>query len=338
MFAPTISVVIPFYGKTYEQLLRAVESCSRQTVPPLEIVVVDDEGKPAAFFTPLFSLFPSFRLIPLQHGGPARARNEGIKQARGTHIVFVDADDYVFPGFFEHAISLLTADVDCVFFSIAESPNNSASCARPKTIVKPEIDRVLNRVLWSSSGIELRSCYGKVFSLSFLRRNNLCFPPLFQGEDVVFSFLASLFMSKIVIDPSFISYCYESQLPSSLSRSFDLDKIRQYQDEAQALLRVVETFALRGLKAQEAYYNIVCEIIPAAVKTVFCHPDNPMSFGKRYSEFKKFVRRDRCFVRAICRLHFSVCPTGLKRLSVFIHKVHLDALLFWYYNKKMKRT
>ena len=78
--SPFISIIIPFYGTADPVLLqRCLDSIRRQGMEEgsYEIIVVDDNGK-----------------------GLGGARNQGIRQATGTYLMFVDADDYLFPNHF----------------------------------------------------------------------------------------------------------------------------------------------------------------------------------------------------------------------------------------------
>lgn len=77
----------------------------------LEIVAVDDCSTDPYTLTLLSELEKGTRVRVLRHkknGGPARARNTGIRAASGEWIAFLDADDMLAPGTMEirsHAIS-----------------------------------------------------------------------------------------------------------------------------------------------------------------------------------------------------------------------------------------
>jgi glycosyltransferase involved in cell wall biosynthesis len=92
---PTVSVIIPAYNAA-EFVGRAIESALRQTVPALEILVIDDGSKDVT--AERVAQYPApVRLLRQANGGPASARNHGAREARGEWLAFLDADDAWFP-------------------------------------------------------------------------------------------------------------------------------------------------------------------------------------------------------------------------------------------------
>ena len=94
---PTISVVIPhFQGGA--QILDAVESVANQTVPPLEILVVDDHSPEENASLLNLVKEPSTKIIYLpRNTGQSAARNIGVQKARGEWVCFLDQDDVYLP-------------------------------------------------------------------------------------------------------------------------------------------------------------------------------------------------------------------------------------------------
>ena len=81
--ARAISVVIPTYNRA-ALLRRAVDSALAQTVPPAEILIVDDGSTDDT--AAVASTWPApVRYIATPNGGVARARNVGIGEARGRY-------------------------------------------------------------------------------------------------------------------------------------------------------------------------------------------------------------------------------------------------------------
>jgi glycosyltransferase involved in cell wall biosynthesis len=94
--APLVSVVMPVYnGEAF--VADAVRSALEQSHPNKEVIVVDD-GSTDGTLQALGRFGDAIRVVHLENGGPARARNAGIGQARGQYIAFLDADDIWLPG------------------------------------------------------------------------------------------------------------------------------------------------------------------------------------------------------------------------------------------------
>ncbi|WP_312920675.1 glycosyltransferase family 2 protein [Stutzerimonas nitrititolerans] len=99
-----ISVIIPAYN--YAQTLpRAVESVLVQLDDTVaELIVIDDgstDDTPQVIEALLASWPGRFRALRKENGGLASVRNSGIREARGTYLVFLDADDEMAPGALE---------------------------------------------------------------------------------------------------------------------------------------------------------------------------------------------------------------------------------------------
>jgi cellulose synthase/poly-beta-1,6-N-acetylglucosamine synthase-like glycosyltransferase len=91
----TVSVVIPAYNAA-ATIAAAIESVLAQTRPPEEIIVVDDGSKDET--SAVVELFgPAVRLLRQANAGCGQARNTGAREARGTWLAFLDADDLWLP-------------------------------------------------------------------------------------------------------------------------------------------------------------------------------------------------------------------------------------------------
>lgn len=90
---PTVSVVIPCYNAA-PFLRETLDSAINQTYPPLEILVIDD-GSTDDSAAIAESYGPPVRVIRQPNQGESVARNRGIDEAKGSHLLFLDADDLV---------------------------------------------------------------------------------------------------------------------------------------------------------------------------------------------------------------------------------------------------
>lgn len=97
--APLFSVVMPTHNRP-DYLAEAIASVVAQTEQDWELIVVDDASQPPA------EVPADPRIILVRNstsGGPAEARNTGIRRAAGSHIAFLDDDDGWAPTRLAHA-------------------------------------------------------------------------------------------------------------------------------------------------------------------------------------------------------------------------------------------
>jgi glycosyltransferase involved in cell wall biosynthesis len=92
---PRVSIVIPTYNRA-SIVRRAIDSVLAQTFDDLEILVVDD-GSTDDTRAALAGYPERVRTIHQENGGPAAARNHGMRLARGEYIGFLDSDDAYLP-------------------------------------------------------------------------------------------------------------------------------------------------------------------------------------------------------------------------------------------------
>ena len=93
-----VSVVIPVY-KVEPYLRRCVDSVLAQTLPELEIILVDD-GSPdncPAICDEYAARDSRIRVIHKENGGLASARNAGLREVYGAYVFFLDSDDWLEP-------------------------------------------------------------------------------------------------------------------------------------------------------------------------------------------------------------------------------------------------
>lgn len=118
----SFSVVVPLYNKERE-VARALRSALGQTLPPCEVVVVDD-GSTDGSAAEVEALAAAegrglVRLVRQTNGGVCAARNRGIAEARGTHIALLDADDAWRPGFLAEIAALVADYPGCGLYCTA---------------------------------------------------------------------------------------------------------------------------------------------------------------------------------------------------------------------------
>lgn len=107
-----VSVVVPCYnGEAY--LERTLQSALDQTLPPREVIVVDD-GSTDGSATVAQRFGSLVKVIRQENAGESRARNVGIEASSGDWVALLDADDVWEPTKLERQAEACTSRPDVV--------------------------------------------------------------------------------------------------------------------------------------------------------------------------------------------------------------------------------
>ncbi len=113
----TISIVIPVYN-VEAYLDRCIQSVVNQTYKKIEILLIDDgstdtSGNKCDEWAKKDN---RIKVIHKENGGLGSARNEGIRNATGDYIGFVDSDDWISSNMYAKLMELCinySADISC---------------------------------------------------------------------------------------------------------------------------------------------------------------------------------------------------------------------------------
>ena len=102
-----ISVIIPIYNAG-AYLRPALDSVIDQTLREIEIICVDDGSTDNSLeiIKEYQKVDERIRIVAENNAGPALARNNGMRRARGEYIAFLDADDIFEPTLLEDLYTL----------------------------------------------------------------------------------------------------------------------------------------------------------------------------------------------------------------------------------------
>ncbi len=153
---PTVSVIMAAYNGA-ALITETLASLSAQTFGDFEVIVVDDCSTDSTREVIAAWPDPRVRLVALeQNGGPVRARNRAIAEARGRYIAALDHDDLCHPERFARQVAYLDAHPDTVLLGTAadilEEGTTHASSYAPATTphLVAWLTRIENPLVWSS--------------------------------------------------------------------------------------------------------------------------------------------------------------------------------------------
>jgi glycosyltransferase involved in cell wall biosynthesis len=106
-----VSIIIPCHNYA-AYVGRAIESVKAQTYGPWECIVVDDGSTDGSLEAARAAIGddPRFQLLTQSNQRVAYTRNRGAHVGRGQYLMFLDADDWLYPDALERLVPALAAD------------------------------------------------------------------------------------------------------------------------------------------------------------------------------------------------------------------------------------
>ena len=293
-----VSIVVPVYnGEPYIET--CVNSLTAQTHSNLEIITVND-GSNDATLEKLNKLASDPRLVIVdkKNEGVSSARNEGIRQASGEFILFVDADDHLQPDAVEELLCAQEkSQADIVVLGFRNFgyniPEDATLIFEEDTYLNHQdivdyVKQYLNRPNKHSLFVY---SWGRLFKTEKIKNSQTFFNEgLISYEDVWFNFdmlnfTDSIFYlskplynyrrhqmltsatTKLVGDPKgFFAYVYalESARKYMLKHCPDADDVNQWHGNACVTYTIIQLIRLCGNINRHSFWTIrkyICKLM-----------------------------------------------------------------------------
>lgn len=283
----TYSFIIPHHN-TPDLLNRCLDSIPQRK--DIEIIVVDDNSdfdkKPQTNRTDV-----KFIYIDAEHTkGAGRARNEGVKYAKGRWLLFADADDH-----YTDRISILldnfmnVDDIDIVYLNACKFDQNGiVSDVNESRLIKaymnsmPQAEMRLRYDSWTP--------WSRMVKRKMVIENNIKFDELPAANDKMFGLLCSKHSKHITVEPEIV-YCYFR--PSYKSQT-DKKRTNLMFDE------IMDLQCRTQILYQEVGYNLIPSLLKIAFFSKYSKGVSKKTQLKKYIEVLK--KTNTSFIRDL--VHF----------------------------------
>ena len=230
-----ISVILPAYNAE-KYIAKTIESLLEQTIKDFEIICINDGSKDNTL-----KLLNSYAkndkrlvIIDKKNEGVWKARFDGIKQARGKYITFIDSDDYVNNDFLEK-----------LYKNITKNNSDIAICGfqridfETKKIISREMkyseDRIIDMKKNPEEVISINTAlWNKMYRAELLKGlENLKNPPRIL-EDMMFLAMLYLNVQKITfVDEILYNYMVIQGSAMNTLKKEEIENIQQAMLEVQ---------------------------------------------------------------------------------------------------------
>ena len=168
--APLVSIVVPTFNRVHD-LERALKSVQAQSYRDWEALVVDNHSTDgtAALIERMAEPRIRFSLI-LNDGVIAASRNQGVLQAKGAYLAFLDSDDWWVPEKLSRSVEALEAGADVVYHDLYLVRRQDQRRFKPSRTVRPVVPPVFADLLRGGNALATSSV---VVRPEFLRRVGL---------------------------------------------------------------------------------------------------------------------------------------------------------------------
>jgi len=236
-----VSVIVPFYNAQF-YIKNCLDVLSNQDFDrPFEVIMINDASTDNSKNIVEKCTLKNIRLYSIKsNGGPAKARNLGIIQAKGEYIFFLDVDDAIDPNtlteLYNTAKETLSDFVFCDSKWIENYQNqrsNIFSYHQDKVIKNSELTETMKKRLYNPKymGGPL-GCKGRLIRRSIIVDNNIMFEEQLRYlEDEIFmwDFLAFVKNAKYIRKQLYTYYVHpnvNTAVIEGLNRGFPVSKFK----------------------------------------------------------------------------------------------------------------
>ncbi len=189
-----ISLIIPVYNSE-KYLERCLDSVLAQTLPPSEIICVNDGStdRSAEILERYAANDSRFKIIHQPNQGLAAARNTGLINIQGDYVCFLDSDDTLDLSFMKDlydGITTTQADMVMTNVHVVNGDVSHDSKYKPQTLTS-----FRDKITCLSTG----GCWNKIYNAQFLRTHQINFSLGAYFEDNPFTVQACFYSNKLVV-------------------------------------------------------------------------------------------------------------------------------------------
>ena len=221
-----VSVVLPIYN-VEKYLAFCIDSVIEQTYQNIEIILVDDGSTDTCpqICDQYKEKDNRIKVIHKKNGGLSDARNEGLKNAKGKYICFIDSDDFIAPNYITTLYRLIkkyqTDIAVCNFKRVQDSnfPAKQDEKIEEKVYTGKEmIENIYRKSIYQQTIVT----WNKMYNIDLFR--NIKFPYGKQHEDEFTTHLLYYISAKVVMT-SEVLYYYRYVPTSIMNQSFKMKRL-----------------------------------------------------------------------------------------------------------------
>ena len=282
-----LSIIIPIFNcekyikRTLDSIIKQIDTGSNK----VEIITINDCSTDKSLsILKKYEKYQFFKIIDLDKNcGVSNARNEGVKQALGRYIMFVDSDDMLIKGSLKHIFDYIrNSTYDVIRFTYQKYyngiklPKYNQHCPGNYIISDYYNDNIFKIFL---QYYDNNAVWGQIISSKYAKKIKFD-DRLIMGEDLAYNMELYFNVNKIEITNVPILY-YRINF-SSVTHSTNIDKVLKKAASAYVAyynMHLYDLYNKYEKKINEKVVNVIASILAPV------HEENAESFEPIYQSF-----------------------------------------------------
>lgn len=274
------SIIIPVYNSE-KYLPQCLDSIITQAYKNYEVIIVcdkctDNSEKIADNYIKKYNWIKIYE----EHTGLSKARNLGIKKAKGDYLVFLDGDDYLENDFLETINNFLKDKPDILRFQVRNILNNKKIDFQEEGFDIQNGPAAFDKIIRYHY---IENAWAYVYKMAFWQKNNFKYMDNCIAEDYGLTPLV-IIKAKSVKSIPYIGYNYVQRTNSLMNNSDYSKKIKKMDD----MLKQSDY-----IKKQIANYNDV-ESVLRFLDNSLIYYSTTLKY-KDYKKYNKILKNKKCF-------------------------------------------
>lgn len=317
-----ISIIVPIY-KAESFIHRCVDSVISQTYENWELLLIDDGSpdKSGAICDDYASRDSRIKVFHKQNGGVSSARNLGIENAQGEWISFLDADDYILPGFLGNLANKIQLGIDLIISGSKRFGDSSLDNSIPYDCEYESNLLIINKINVKQEDYVFHgTCsypWGKLLRTSIIKQYQLCFDTSMKvSEDTCFM-LKYLNRIEKVLFVKGGDYMYYTSSGSKTYMQMTFDEYKNHTDGLKSTLEEI-TIGKHINAIDSNFSNTLQQLYFSAFLNGLALL-NYKSFKEQWNKFKSYNTFD---------INMLLSSMSKKRKMLYLFSIKLPILLF----------
>lgn len=296
-----ISIIIPIFNQE-KYIAECMESIFRQEYDNLQIILIDDGSTDNSLALIQEYDDERIKVIHQENSGVSVARNNGILNAIGEWIAFVDPDDVIEKNYISTLVSAIDDEVDiicCTYKTLHNSEKVKESFFENDFVLYSleEKEKLFLQLLDGTYGHDKRSHtaigvpWGKLYRRQFVEQNELFFNPrLKRVQDNVFN-MQAFYLARKIIYMNQPNYCYRlNNITNYYNAKYDSYAYKNYCELCNERYKFFELKELLKNAEIEKFFlmSVIHEASGVITRQIF-NPSNTNSLEQKKDDLNELL-------------------------------------------------